>query len=418
MKYFSFSAFQLFSFCLPMPTNFQRLKAGQPWRVTQQTSDAILAAAEDYARHSRDPDFVPPPEYLFQGNVIQVRNDSGNPMPRFSVAGLNAPLIMSVNNLQEFQNYPRFSVSKPTAANSGNFCILVEPLGAGQIGLAMVSGVVPCQLYRSQGDTQPTFADVTPGQIGWLTGAPAGARVLWCDQLTPNSPNYTLGTISANGSTPNWGTPWALVRLPESGPAIPTVLYLNGIYPTGGYLGTSFNYGSTAGLNWQYINGLSGLPLASANTQIKPLTSATGPSVKLLKAGVWDLTLELNQGTPPGFGPSVTGLTLYNLQWQVTLLATSPGGSPGDMGGLTVYIDCGSNLVGSGASGGTYWQWYSHRHFLLDCPTNTQLSMLAQFSSQVPYTWSPDTGGSIYATVSNNTSLRLSRLGPSQSGYT
>ena len=96
-----------------MAVNFQRLKAGQPWRVSQATADAILGAAEQYAAHDRDPDAVPPPTYEFAGDIITVRNDSGARPARFSVLGLDAALITDAQNLIEFQNYPRFSVVTP-----------------------------------------------------------------------------------------------------------------------------------------------------------------------------------------------------------------------------------------------------------------------------------------------------------------
>lgn len=45
--------------------------------VTQQTSDAILAAAEDYARRSRDPGRVPPPDRAGEASVDQAMGAGG-----------------------------------------------------------------------------------------------------------------------------------------------------------------------------------------------------------------------------------------------------------------------------------------------------------------------------------------------------
>ena len=110
-----------------------------------------------------------PPEYAFEGNIVDVRNDSGSAMPRFSVAGFSDILISPSQNLQEFQNYPRFSLRTPqTPDDQGKFCVTLEPLATGAIGKAMISGVCPCQVWRSPGDTAQAFADVKNGQIGYL----------------------------------------------------------------------------------------------------------------------------------------------------------------------------------------------------------------------------------------------------------
>ena len=150
-----------------MPANFQRLKAGQPWRVSQATADAMIAAAEQYAKHDRDRT-GPPPTYEFQGDMIDVRNDSGADQARFNVPGLEAALITDAQNLREFQNYPRFSGVVPTwPAHVGEFCVLVEPLAVGAIGKALVSGIVPVQLQPLPAAAQQfMFADILSGYNG------------------------------------------------------------------------------------------------------------------------------------------------------------------------------------------------------------------------------------------------------------
>ena len=183
-----------------MPINFQRLKAGQPWKVTEPTGRAIIEVAEDWAKHARDVDPAAPPVYEFAGDILEVRNDTGAALPRFSVAGLDGgALILPGSNLIEFQNYPRFSLSTPALpADSGKFCITVEPLPLGAIGLALFSGVVPCQVMLTEGAAPPIFGDATAGQT-YLTPATAGAQILWYD------------------STVASGLAWAYVRIPHNG---------------------------------------------------------------------------------------------------------------------------------------------------------------------------------------------------------
>ena len=96
--------------------------------ATETTANAIIAAAEEWAKHHSDADPTAPPEYHFEGNLVQVRNDGSYPMARFSVAGLTTALITPSQNLKQFQSYPRFSVRVPTAADFDNFCVLVEQI--------------------------------------------------------------------------------------------------------------------------------------------------------------------------------------------------------------------------------------------------------------------------------------------------
>ena len=179
--------------------NFQRFRSGQHLKLNETTINAMIAAGENWAKHCNDPGPSSSPEYYFEGNVIQVRNDSGYDMPRFSVIGLTSPLISPTDNLAEFQNYPRFKVRVPILADSTKFAVLVEPLAVGAFGLAMVSGVVPCQIWRAPSDALPLYASAKVGTIAYLQSSGAGAGVLWCD--------------AAPGSA---GPVWALVRIPES----------------------------------------------------------------------------------------------------------------------------------------------------------------------------------------------------------
>ena len=99
--------------------NFRRMKAGEPWSVTEPTARAIIESAEYWAQHNNDPGDVDSPDYLFEGTIVQVRNDSGTAQNRFSVMGLAGALINDQQNLQEFKNYPRFSVVTPSTSSSG-----------------------------------------------------------------------------------------------------------------------------------------------------------------------------------------------------------------------------------------------------------------------------------------------------------
>jgi hypothetical protein len=191
-----------------MPGNFQRLSRG-PWKVTETTARAIIEVAEWWNQHKQDAGWVDPPEYEFEGDIVQVRNDSGYAQNRFAVMGLNGALITDSANLTEFQNYPRFSVVTPVVpTHTGRFCVLIEPIAAGAIGLALVSGVVPVQVNPLAAAALPLFADVIGGQTGYLQESTCGAaQVLWLGAGT--------------------GAVWALVRITHPETVVNAVLTAN-----------------------------------------------------------------------------------------------------------------------------------------------------------------------------------------------
>ena len=190
--------------------NFRRMKAGEPWSVTEPTARAIIESAEYWAQHNNDPGDVDSPDYLFEGTIVQVRNDSGTAQNRFSVMGLAGALINDQQNLQEFKNYPRFSVVTPSTSYIGMFCVLVEPLNAGAMGRALVSGVCPVMIQPLPASAQEyMYADISPGQSGYLVERNWGsAEILW----------YNTGGT---------GTCWALVRISQPESVIRFVLTAN-----------------------------------------------------------------------------------------------------------------------------------------------------------------------------------------------
>lgn len=190
--------------------NFQRLRAGQPWKITQTTSDAILGSAEEWAKHRHDPDRVAPPEYRYDGTIVRVRNDGSADLTRFSAAEFSASTmpIAPTANLPHFQSDPLLSVAKPADA-TGNYCILLESIKQGATGLALVSGVAPVQIKLSSGAAAPTWAAVVSGHV-YLQPALTGISVLWCDSYA-----------HADGD----GLVWAYVLLPAAQSLVGFELY-------------------------------------------------------------------------------------------------------------------------------------------------------------------------------------------------
>ncbi|GIW55568.1 MAG: hypothetical protein KatS3mg082_1972 [Nitrospiraceae bacterium] len=174
---------------------FKKVQAGERLEIPAEAWNAFLDAVRwvRQQQHSRDQEAG---AEFRQTGIVKVKNQSGADRERFDILGVNAPIILPSENLQEFKNRVALVGVAPTTDHLGEFLILLEPLKAGAIGRGIVAGVSlarllvnPAQLYG--------FAQVIPGNTHALRNVPAGsARVLW---------------IESSGSSERW----AVVRLDE-----------------------------------------------------------------------------------------------------------------------------------------------------------------------------------------------------------
>lgn len=111
-------------------------------------------------------------------NVIYLRNDSGEAVPRFGVLALFEPAILPSENLAAFQDQTPMTGDTPAAPDDlGRFAVLLEPIRADGFGLALVSGVVTVLVDAGDGSN---FADVADGVTDSLIANGGGAaRILW-----------------------------------------------------------------------------------------------------------------------------------------------------------------------------------------------------------------------------------------------
>jgi hypothetical protein len=165
-------------------TTEKRLSPGQPLPRDAHTWNRILAALEFVESWKRQTGG--PVELSKSQTVAKVRNDTGDDLDPFSVVGLSAPVIGPTDNLAQFQSAPNFKAVKP-ATDSGRIAVLMEPVAAGAIGRAVVSGVVAVQVTvtstghefatPSAGDTDKLASDLTgPARI---LSPPAATGLQW-----------------------------------------------------------------------------------------------------------------------------------------------------------------------------------------------------------------------------------------------
>ena len=143
-----------------------------------------------------------------QGDVIKVRNQSGQDLDRFAVLGIDSAIIPPDANALEFKNQPATNAIVPTDAHAGQFIVLLDPLKNGRIGRAWVSGVCICQV-RIDEDWH-TFADIEAGKVTSLVSKPdGGAKILWRED--------GVGLLWAIVRLSNVARTHYLARIPGSG---------------------------------------------------------------------------------------------------------------------------------------------------------------------------------------------------------
>jgi hypothetical protein len=192
---------------------YSKILPGSPMQIPAKVYNALVdaAAGQDFDRPGRTN------QRLRQADIVYIRNDSDDDVAQYEILGLDEPLILPVDNLAEFQRQVAFKgVSPLVADHRGRYGIILEPIGAGEIGKAVIAGVVPVRLAVDP-DNLLDWAEITDNTTGYLTNAASGsAFVLW---------------VEDSGDTEQW----ALVRLGGSGSglAMPHHIGMTQVYSAG-----------------------------------------------------------------------------------------------------------------------------------------------------------------------------------------
>jgi hypothetical protein len=176
-----------------MPDPFAKVSPGQlfePHATWINTlSDVARRHLQDKALGGQSP--VAP--RLPQPSIVQVKNNSGAAVPRFGALGLDGPLFLPPDNVDEFKRVRVFSGVTPIAyTHRVRFVVLREPLAEDVIGTAWLGGAAQVKLSiidAAQSLATVKDADATQLETTWGEGVP----ILWKESGT--------------------GTKWALVLL-------------------------------------------------------------------------------------------------------------------------------------------------------------------------------------------------------------
>jgi hypothetical protein len=211
---------------------FKKVQPGQRLEITADAFNAFLDAARAVREHKQFG--TDASQFFRQSGIVKLKNASGADRSRFAVLGLSEPIILPADNLDEFKRQVTFEGTVPVKnVHKGKFAVLLEPIAAGKIGLAVIAGVAPVRL---QVDPVQLYdcAEIIDGSTQALRNAPHGsARVLW---------------VESSGSTERW----AVVRLDDGDYQAHVLITKNVPEEDGYYLGEVQRY-DVATKTWQTL---------------------------------------------------------------------------------------------------------------------------------------------------------------------
>ncbi|TWU12852.1 hypothetical protein CA54_16780 [Symmachiella macrocystis] len=169
-----------------MGDKFKKAQAGANLNIPAAAYNEFVDASQWVRQRRQDLNVNRQPGFA-QAGIIKIKNSSGAARERFDILGIDGPLFTETENAESFYGPMLLDGSSPTDADhTGNFVVLLEPLDVGEIGRAVISGVVPVRLFVAEGSDESgkQYADVNNSDATRLelleTG---GAFVLWRDTV-------------------------------------------------------------------------------------------------------------------------------------------------------------------------------------------------------------------------------------------
>lgn len=162
--------------------------------------------------------FTPPPnETPNQSATVYIKNTTGDVVPRFGVLGIDGPLIDPGDNEKEYKRRVVLKGVEPASADHESlFVVTAEPIRAGLVGRAYVTGVCLANVdIQTSGDTHATVTDTDNSK---LTSGSGPAEIIWpLDQtgevvsiVRLGSPSASEGTFAVNLTSSLGGLPFGV----------------------------------------------------------------------------------------------------------------------------------------------------------------------------------------------------------------
>ena len=187
-----------------MAKKVRTVMRGQAFAPTAGEWNAIAEATNAYhARQRGEGSQEAPPS-----GVVVVRNDSGQHLPRYAVAGISDALVQPHHAFEQFADRIALKVLAPEDEHvGGRFVILAAPLAPNAVGRAVLNGQTPVLVQMI--DETHIFADVEAGTTGNLVSAKSGPAML-----------LTVQPVDKR-TTPDMA--WCIARLGASSAPLPVL---------------------------------------------------------------------------------------------------------------------------------------------------------------------------------------------------
>jgi hypothetical protein len=159
---------------------FDRVRRGERLRIRADQWNAIVDLADQAQRNQTqfgDADQLAP---VRAPNVVLIKNDTNQPVPRFGVLQISGALHDPTNRPDlenEFVTKMALRGTRPDGTSPA-IVVALEPIPAGSIGQAAASGVFACKVDVCS--SAHRFAVAKGSDIATLQSAPEGpVQILW-----------------------------------------------------------------------------------------------------------------------------------------------------------------------------------------------------------------------------------------------
>lgn len=158
----------------------QKVKPGDKVQIKAETWNAFIDAA-NFARSMRDSQGGKGVRSGLSDGVILIKNTEESSMPRYAAMVLTDIVISPESNEDEFVSRPPVFVGKRMTDKykDKSYAILMEPIGEGKIGRAIILGITPAYIYVNDDSHQyvTPFMDSEEGNM--QSSETGSAKILW-----------------------------------------------------------------------------------------------------------------------------------------------------------------------------------------------------------------------------------------------
>lgn len=279
---------------------YQKVSPGDPLEIQSETWNALV----DVAMQARGGGGRTGSAYgpaARSTTLVRVKNGTGSAIPRYRAVGVTGLVVVppaspsgqsGADAVSEFLRDPVMVVGLPVASDAGRWLVLLEPLEAGQVGVAVAEGVTPCRVNVAAGAMR---VDVVAGS-SLPSVSNAGYEILWLASGTGerwamvrvggSAETFTARITGSTRDGSNWRWTYSFTEVAKTAAG-----YGGWTDVSGGRTGTDTLYNLTEdqnGASGKLGNGVTVVSGSTpiADTTITPQPIPTGTRVRVWPVGI------------------------------------------------------------------------------------------------------------------------------------